>query len=283
MESQNSLNCPGAWERLLACTDCSEEGQHTVAEALALGRACGAKVYVLQVVEIVPEFEAVAPDLRACLEEEMHRQKTAATGLAARQGVELEYRILHCVSPFSAIVAEAEKLKAQLILIGRHGRTGLERLLMGSVTARVIGFSPINILVVPQEASLAFKRLLIASDGSPFSEAALTEAITMAGRAGSELLGVAVAREEGEIAEAQATLHRMLTAANQAGVSFQGFSPQGLVADEGIVQVALENRVDLILMGSHGRTGLMRLLMGSVTARVIGQAPCPVLVVKKQG
>jgi nucleotide-binding universal stress UspA family protein len=108
------------------------------------------------------------------------------------------------------------------------------------------------------------------------------EATAMAARAGSELLGVAVAREEGEISETREILQRMLTTANREGVSFQGISPQGLTADEGIIQVALENRVDLIIMGSHGRTGFKRLLMGSVTERVIGQTPCPVLVVKKK-
>ena len=279
---ENSLNCPGPWERLLACTDGSEEGQHAVTQALALGRACAGKVYVLQVVKIIPEFEAVAPDLRACLEEEIERQQAATAAAAAQRGVEMEYRILHSISPFAAIVAEAEKLKPQLIIIGRYGRTALERLFMGSITARVIGLSPINVLVVPREASLAFQRLLIASDGSSYSDAALMEATAMAARAGSELLGVAVAREEGEISETREILHRMLTAANREGVSFQGISPQGLAADEGIIQVALENRVDLIIMGSHGRTGFKRLLMGSVTERVIGQAPCPVLVVKKK-
>ncbi len=279
---ENTLNCPGPWERLLACTDGSEEGQHAVAQALSLGRACAGKVYVLQVVKIIPEFEAVAPDLRVCLEEEIERQKAATAAAAAQRGVELECRILYSISPFAAIVAEAEKLMPQIIIIGRYGRTAMERLFMGSITARVIGLSPINVLVVPREASLAFQRLLIASDGSSYSDAALTEATAMAARAGSELLGVAVAREEGEISETQEILHRMLTAANREGVSFQGFSPQGLAADEGIIQVALENRVDLIIMGSHGRTGFKRLLMGSVTERVIGQAPCPVLVVKKK-
>ncbi len=279
---ENSLNCPGPWERLLACTDGSEGGQHAVTQALALGRACAGKVYVLQVVKIIPEFEAVAPDLRACLEEEIERQQAAAAAEATRRGVEMEYRILHSISPFADIVAEAEKLKPQLIIIGRYGRTSLARLFMGSIAARVIGLSPINVLVVPREASLAFQRLLIASDGSSYSDAALMEATAMAARAGSELLGVAVAREEGEISETREILQRMLTAANREGVSFQGISPQGLAADEGIIQAALENRVDLIIMGSHGRTGLKRLLMGSVTERVIGQAPCPVLVVKKK-
>ena len=279
---ENSLNCPGPWERLLVCTDGSEGGQHAVTQALALGRACAGKVYVLQVVKIIPELEAVAPDLRVCLEEEIERQKAAAAAAAARQGVEMEYRLLHSISPFADIVAEAEKLKPQLIIIGRYGRTSLARLFMGSIAARVIGLSPVNVLVIPREDSLAFQRLLIASDGSSYSDAALMEATAMAARAGSELLGVAVAREEGEISETREILQRMLTAANREGVSFQGISPQGLAADEGIIQVALENRVDLIIMGSHGRTGFKRLLMGSVTERVIGQAPCPVLVVKKK-
>ena len=279
---ENSLNCPGPWERLLVCTDGSEGGQHAVTQALALGRACAGKVYVLQVVKIIPEFEAVAPDLRVCLEEEIEGQKESAAAAAARQGVEMEYRILHSISPFADIVAEAEKLKPQLIIIGRYGRTSLARLFMGSIAARVIGLSPVNVLVIPLEDSLAFRRLLIASDGSSYSDAALMEATAMAARAGSELLGVAVAREEGEISETREILQRMLTAANREGVSFQGISPQGLAADEGIIQVALENRVDLIIMGSHGRTGFKRLLMGSVTERVIGQTPCPVLVVKKK-
>ena len=75
MNSENSLTCPGPWERLLACTDGSDEGQNAVAQALDLAQACGSRLYVLQVVEIVPEFEAVAPDLRNCLEEGIRRRK----------------------------------------------------------------------------------------------------------------------------------------------------------------------------------------------------------------
>jgi len=282
MNMEDSLSCPGSWENLLVCTDGSDEGGNAVTQALALGQACGSKVYVLQLVEIVPEFEAVAPDLRVCLEEEIHRQKVATASEAALRGVQLEYRVLHSISPFAAIVAEADQIQPGLILMGRYGRTALLHLAMGSVTARVIGLSPFNVLVVPQGAALSFKRLLIASDGSPYSDAALTEAIAMASRAQSELLGVAVAREEGEIPEAQQITHRMMTAANREGVSFQGFSPQGLAADDGIIQVALANHADLIIMGSHGRTGLKKLLMGSVTERVIGHTPRPVLVVKKR-
>jgi nucleotide-binding universal stress UspA family protein len=282
MLAEKSLTCPAPWKSLLAGTDGSDEGQNAVAQALRLAQACGSQLYVLQVVEIVPEFEAVAPDLRCCLEDEIRRQQAATASQAARQGVPLDYRILHSLSPFAAILAEAEKIQPDLIILGRYGRTALVRLFMGSVTARVIGLSRANVLVVPGGASLAFRRLLIAADGSEFSRAALTAALAMARQADAQLLGVAVAREEGEILEAQELVHQMLTAANQAGVSFLGFSPQGLAADEGIIRVAVDNHADLIIMGSHGRTGFQRLLLGSVTERVIGQAHCPVLVVKKK-
>jgi nucleotide-binding universal stress UspA family protein len=69
----------------------------------------------------------------------------------------------------------------------------------------------------------------------------------------------------------------------EAGVPLKkvkGLSPQGVAPDVGIVQEAIQNEVELIIMGSHGRTSLKEFLMGSTTERVIGHAPCPVLVAK---
>jgi nucleotide-binding universal stress UspA family protein len=63
----------------------------------------------------------------------------------------------------------------------------------------------------------------------------------------------------------------------------KGVNPQGVAPDTGIVQQAIKHEVDLIIVGSYGRTGLKKLLMGSVTERVIGGSPCPVLVVKHPG
>jgi nucleotide-binding universal stress UspA family protein len=151
---------------------------------------------------------------------------------------------------------------------------------MGNVTARVIGHSPVNVLVVPRGGAIGFQRILVASDGSPYSEAAWKLALAMAKQANSQLIAVAVAPEEGDIIEAKAIIHRMLTEANRAGMPLKGVNPQGVAPDAGIVHQAIKNEVDLIIMGSYGRTGLKKLLMGSVTERVIGGSPCPILVVK---
>lgn len=273
--------CPGEWDRLLVCTDGSPESQGAVAEALALGRLCGSRVFVLQVLQIIPEFEAVAPDLMVRLEEEIRQQMEALKAEAAKMAVSLTPLVRRSVSVFSAILEEAAEIRPAMIIMGRYGRTGLARLLMGSVTARVIGYSAVNVLVVPRQAILAFHRILVASDGSPYSLAAWEVALSMAKKAGSTLFGVSVVQEDEDLNLAEEIVHQMRVAANQQGVPLQGLVPQGQQADDAIVQAALKNEVDLIILGSHGRTGLSRLLMGSVTERVIGHAPQPVLVVKK--
>jgi nucleotide-binding universal stress UspA family protein len=276
-----ALVCPARWGKLMVCTDASDEGQNAVAVTLELARACDSQVFAVQVLQVVPEFQAVAPDLRATLEKEVQKNMAVIKAAADKLGVSLKTVVPQGQLPHAAIVATAEKIGPDLIIMGRCGKTALARILMGNVTARVIGHSPVNVLVVPRGGAIGFQRLLVASDGSPYSEAAWDLALAMAKQANSHLIGVAVAPEEGDIIEARAIIRRMLTAASRARVPFKGVNPQGVAPDAGIVQQAIKNEVDLIIVGSYGRTGLKKLLMGSVTERVIGQSPCPILVVKQ--
>jgi len=276
-----TLVCPARWGKLMVCTDASDEGQNAVAVTLELARACDSQVFAVQVLHVVPEFQAVAPDLRATLGKKVQENIAIIKAAADKLGVSLKPVVPEGQLPHAAIVAAAEEIRPDLIIMGRCGKTALARILMGNVTARVIGYSPVNVLVVPRGAALAFQRLLVASDGSTYSEAAWKLGLSMAKQAKSRLIGVAVAPEEGDIIESQAIIRRMLTAASGAGVPMKGVNPQGVAPDTGIVQQAIKNEVDLIIVGSYGRTGLKKLLMGSVTERVISQSPCPILVVKQ--
>ena len=278
-----ALVCPGKWGTLMVCTDGSDEGQNAVAVALDLAQACDSQVIAVQVLQVVPEFQAVAPDLRANLGKGVRENMAVIEAAAGKRGVVLKTVVPESQLPHAAIVATAEKIRPDLIIMGRCGKTTLARILMGNVTARVIGNSPINVLVVPRGGMAGFQRLLVASDGSSYSRAAWELALAMARQAKSQLIGVAVAPEEGDIIEAKAIIGRMLTAASQAGVPMKGVNPQGVAPDTGIVQAAIKHEVDLIIVGSYGRTGLKKLLMGSVTERVIGASPCPILVVKRPG
>jgi len=277
-----AMACPAPWEKLLVCTDGSASGNNAVAITLDLAKACSSQVVVVQVMQFSPEFQVAMPDVRCTLEREVRDNFAFIKAEADKLEVPIQLRMLESQQPHTAIVAEIENIKPDLAIMGRRGKhRGLAAIFMGSVTARVIGLSPVNILVVPQGASLGFQRILVASDGSPHSEVTFELALAMAKQARSQLIAVAVAPEEGDIIEAKALVHKMLTRANQSGMPLKGVSPQGVAPDAGIIHQAIKNEVDLIVMGSHGRTGLKKLLMGSVTERVIGQAPCPVLVVKK--
>lgn len=271
---------PGPWKKLLVCTDGSANSQVAVDQTLALARRCGSQVYALQVLQIVPEFEAVAPNLMVRLAMEIRDQMEVIKVQAAAAGVPLTTRICSSVSPFAAILEEIERLHPDLVIMGRYGKTGLARLMLGSVTARVIGLSPVNVIVVPLGATLGFSRILIASDGSPYSDAAFREALAIARRTQAKLVAVSVASRKKETALAREILKNLEAEARKSGLELES---QALVGepDEAIVEAAQKSRTELILLGCHGRTGWKRLLLGSVAERVIGRAACPVLVVKK--
>lgn len=142
------------------------------------------------------------------------------------------------------------------------------------------------------------RRVLHPTDFSTASNAALRKAIEMAKAGRGELLIAHVLNPvvpmtgEGYIpakvyddlvasgrAWAKKQLERRLTQARAAGVRAKGFLLDGL-AHERIVQLARSKRADLVVMGTHGRSGIKKLLLGSVAGRVVATATCPVLTVR---
>ncbi|UCH80111.1 MAG: universal stress protein [Nitrospiraceae bacterium] len=194
--------------------------------------------------------------------------------------------------PFQKIVEVAEEERCELIVIGRRGMSGIERTLMGSVTSRVIGSFRGRTLVVPEGTSLGWNTILVATDGSKFSSAAVDEAIDYARSYGGSLKIVSVVYTNDEflanapdviekmVEKARAGLNKTRDKAKKGGVDAEVFVREG-EPYQSIVELAKELNVDTIVMGSHRKSGLKRIFMGSVTSMVIGHAPCGVLVVNK--
>jgi nucleotide-binding universal stress UspA family protein len=186
-------------------------------------------------------------------------------------------------------LADAENF--DLIVMGRRGQKRLDKVLVGSVTARVIGYSHKDVLVVPMGTYVGWKKILVATDGSRFSEAAAAKAIDFAKAYGGQLMIVSVVDVPAEfygeapktwdnlVAQAKGFVEKIAQQAEASGVKTQ-VRVKEAETWKSIVDLAEEHKADTIIMGSHGRTGLKRLLMGSVTEKVIGHAPCPVLVIK---
>ncbi|NCO68735.1 MAG: universal stress protein [Nitrospirae bacterium CG_4_10_14_0_8_um_filter_41_23] len=272
--------CPTAkLEKLLLSTDGSEFSEGAVRESINLAKTCGSKLYTVSVIEVNPEFVALAPQVVKKFEKETRVHLESIKTRASNEGVDCEIIAHEGEEPFQYIVDEAAKNNVEMIIMGRRGRIGLKRLMMGSVTARVIGYAPCKVLVVPKAAKVTYKNILVATDGSKYSEAASREAISIAKRTGSDLIVLSVATKDENLPAAKRSVNEVKKIAEKEGIRIEVLTTKGMPY-EVIVKTAKEKDAGVIVVGSYGRTGIKRLLMGSVTARVIGHAECPVLVVK---
>lgn len=272
--------CPvGKLEKLLVATDGSQFSEGAIREAISFAKKCSSKMYALSVLETNPEYETIGSDVFEKEEAEMTRYLESVRARASQAGVACETIFLHGAEPHQQIVDEAAEKSVDMIVIGRRGRRGLAKLLMGEVAAKVIAHASCKVLVVPRAAKIEYKTILVATDGSDHSIAAATEAITIAKRCGSGIIAVSALRSESEYQEAQANLDKVRELCRKEGVPLEALSPLGR-SYEVIVETAGGRGVDLIVMGAYGKTGLKKLLMGSSTEKVIGNAGCAVLVVR---
>jgi len=274
--------CPlGKHERILVATDGSEYSEAAVTQAIALASKCRSTLYVLTVVEVNVEFMGIAPALMERLDKEAKTIIDNVQTKAAEANIECNPLVRHGEQPYKFIVDIAQQEGIDVVVIGTHGKTGLKKLLMGSVAAKTIGYAPCPVLVIPPTALISLKNILVATDGSKYSEAAVKEAINIAQACGSTLTVLCVVKPErpsGYMEEAKSIVEKVKQEAAQAGIDATTEVREGEPYEE-IVNVAKEKNIDLIVMGRYGRTGLKRLLMGSVTERVIGHATCGILVI----
>ncbi|WP_447980654.1 universal stress protein [Candidatus Nitrospira bockiana] len=291
-------------QRLLLPTDFSPCAQRAEAYAVLLARRYRASIEVLHVLELSPGLDPEYPVNMLYLEElkkqaDRHaaaavRRLTASVRAAGHQRVGL---------PSTAIVGAAGDLGIDLIVMGTHGRTGLEHVLLGSTAERVVGTAPCPVLTVRGPTSPAdarpdapadIARILLPVDFSDCSLDALEYGVQIAQRLGARVMVLHVlepvaygldftlghaAAQQALRARVEAELRRLEEAIRSKGVPIEHRIKGGLPADS-ILESAQESDADLIVMGTHGRRGLSHVLKGSVAEAVLRRASCPVLTVK---
>jgi nucleotide-binding universal stress UspA family protein len=276
----NALVCPTArMEKLMVATDGSKYSESAIREAISLAKICSSNLIVVSVVKTNLEFDSVLPQFVEKAEQDAIKHLESVNAQAAKEGVNCITIVSRSEEPYEDIVRHASKNNVDMIIMGTHGKTEMKRLMMGSVTALVIGHAPCNVLILPLDAKVECKNVLIATDGSKYSDAAASEALGIAKRLGSSLIVISVASSDAEIASAKDNVNKVSEAAEKEGVKITSVVTKGKPY-ESIIEIAKQKNADVVIVGSHGRTGLARLLMGSVTERVIGYAEAAVLVVK---
>ncbi len=282
----------GRYRGILVAIDGSDSSIHALRQSFKLATNEKSSITV---VCVVPAYEGdlnlvavgnIMESIRKPCEDALSEAKRIAKAEGA-----LIKTVCEEGEPHERIIDLAETENCELIIMGRRGIGHLERALVGSVTARVIGYSQRDVLVVLSNADIGWQKVLLATDGSKYSKVATERAIDFAEEYGGELKVVSVVDVPAEfygeapdavedlINKARGYVEDVKRQAEVAGIKAETFVREGETY-KAILDLAKEQNANAIVMGSHGRTGLKRLLMGSVTEKVIGHAPCPVLIVR---
>jgi nucleotide-binding universal stress UspA family protein len=282
----------GKYRKILVAFDGSDGGENALLQAFRL--ASDEKCWIT-VTTAVPEYSGdvdltAVGDIHNVLRRPGKALLAKAASLAKREGALIK-TVLEEGETHVRLVELAEAENCGVIVMGRSGMSTVQRAFIGSVTARVIGHSRRDVLVVPPGARIGWKNILLATDGSKNSDDATRKAIDFAmaygGRIGiisvvdvpEELYAEAPSLVEKLVGKARGYVDKVQFLASAAGVEAETHVREG-ASHSVIIRLAGDMPADLIVMGSHGRSGIKRLLMGSVTEKVIGHAACPVLVVK---
>ncbi len=283
--------------------------------AATLARALDARLSLLGDVEPLPEFTRLPS---ATARESDERQISVGTAYLESVAAPLRARgravttVIRHGNPGAEITAYAEEAGCDLIVMGTHGRTGIERVRMGSVAQHVVRNAIVPTLVVPPskaEASAgeaAITGVTVTLDGSALAEGALPLATRIATALSAPLTLLRVIPSLTYLAtagwEAGYSAYYPMTEGMEreeeqaiegylAGVA-TGLRAPGLEvrtrwlrsvtnrAEDVIAAFLAERPTGIAIMASHGRGGVLRWALGSTTEGVLDQAPCPILIVR---
>ncbi len=305
-------------DNILSAVDFSEHSDQASAYAVSLARWCGASLTLLHAFQSLPWYGVpragsvsaepipvpsesdvpilVDPPARQIAQDRMRHlvESLELDGLSVQTEVEEG-------DPVERLVHQAERLPADLVVLGTHGRRGFERWMLGSVTERALRSLPCPVMTVPRsvatppEPETLFKNVVCPVDFSEASMAALEYALSLAEEADGRLAVLHVVDELTITEEARAFTvqdHRRYLQ-EDASKRLHAAVPEEartycaplevVVAGKAypeILRVAREHQAHLIVMGTHGRGAMGRMFLGSTTNHVVREAPCPVLTLR---
>ena len=301
--------------RILCPIDFSDFSRRALDHAVAIAKWYDATVTLLHVCAITPvaayapgsgtpPHVVLTPDDREALLASMKRFAESEAGTT----VPIDFEIVQGHTA-DRILARATAIPADLLVLGTHGRSGFERLVLGSVTEKVLRKATCPVLSVPKGAPdvvpappVLFKRIVCAADFSDCSMHALEYALSLAQEADAHLTVVHVLElpadlpreiHETVLGGPRNLLEYVTLAEEDRRARLRDAIPERVRAHGAvdtilatgkpyreILRVAEERQADLLVIGVHGRGAADRLLFGSTAQHLVRQATCPVLTLR---
>lgn len=296
---------------VLAPIDFSDSSAHALAYAVAVARWYGARVTALHVfinwpaVNVIPSLQPVAvPGGIDGMRRDLEQHARDFVNRADAADVHVDVLVEEAPAVLGEILVQAARLEADLIVMGTHGRGGVDRMLLGSVTEKVLRKAACPVLAVPPRAHepaahqpILFRRILCPVDFSTASLAALEHALSLAEEADGTLTLVHAVElpaalyeesvttpldlgtfEADQKAAALRRLEALVPAVARDYCTVETIAAKGRPSQE-ILRLAALRQSDLIVMGVQGRGAVSLIVFGSNTHAVLRGATCPVLAV----
>lgn len=277
---------------ILVASDLSARSDRAIARAAVLAQQHNARLIVVHVVD--EELPSALADGQV----EDAKRVLSATMAALPDPARLFNDVRVIVGEhYRTILAQAETEDVDLVVVGQHRKDVLLDLFRGSTGERIVRFGNRPVLIVKSAVTHSYARTLAAVDFSAPCKRAIETAVTLAPNADIKLvhafdipfrgllLGGASMEQLAKKHQKQfqdAIDEQTRTFLNSMSVPI---GPRQVIAREGmpeeiVLQVALETRCELLAIGTHGRSGLGRALLGSVAESLIARAPCDILAVR---
>lgn len=292
-------------ERIVVGTDFSEVGGEAIAQGMRVARHLSAELIIVHVGQVAehtegkPRYGTYDTEIRVLAESMFRERRAELTKIHERlkgQGVEIS-KAIRSGEPSEGLCQAAEELQADLVVVG-HGKTGIKRFLLGSVAEKVIRRCRSNVLVSRGSTRNEFRRILVPVNFDQWSDPAIECAAALASRDAviellhcwhlplglEEVWGTQQTPMMSEIRQAMIDridekLNELLLRHRKPHLDIL-FDEVEASAQRGIFKRLDVGEYDLVVVGSHGREGVSRMLLGSVAEATMRHAPCPALIVK---
>lgn len=269
-------------ETILCAVDFSDLSAHALEEAAVLARRGGSRIIALhtnwfeappyfteaRVGELRDEFRRAIADARRMLD-------SFIDTVPGARDVEVEARVIEAL-PVDGIHETAASSGAALIVMGTHGRGGLNRWMLGSVAERILRESRVPVLTVREKPPGAIRNILCPVSDTAASRAALKKAAEIAAQFEATVTALHVHEPGG--ADSIANLCAWLPADARARCNVRELVLHGNAAEE-IVRLTAEDSYDLLALGAPRRRFFEGMVLGTTTVRAVRHAACPVLSV----
>ena len=295
-----------AHKRILVAIDFSEYSKIALDICLGASKCMKTKLYVLHTIEKFPHdyvhllSSTAHSNMKQKLEEEA-MNKIKAMLPEELLGSEDIVPIVRFGKPFLEIIKVAKEKGVDLMAIGTHGRAGVDRVILGSVAERVVRKAGCAVMVIRNKKYVGFKRIIVPIDFSDCSRKALEYATATARAHNSKLTilhvyegsfvepYVKAANSEEEADEIMKEIERVnetkydefLKTVDLSGVEYEKLLKKG-IPETDIVEIAMEQQANLIVMGTHGRSGIKHILIGSTAEEVVRAVHCDIIIVKPE-